>query len=273
MLTTSPSGKRQGEAAVRYEYQSRTVVLRQSSSLNPSDPFRVGLVDVVLADENGPLVIIECKLWHNPEARRGVVGQILEHARELSRYGYEDLQRQIAIAIARRGDALYDLACEAGGTLEEAAFVERASRDLAAGRFLLVVGDGITEGTKRIGEYLRDQAKLAFDFGLVEIADKLDLGSDYYWLMRIVAVAYAKEVSFSLILDRHWRSTPPSSRYSETEPLFSSMLVNASIRYFSSTPRTRLSIRGSAEAERVLKNFFSKLALSGPLFNASFDLR
>lgn len=132
----------------------------------------VGFVDVVLADENGRLVIVECKLWRNPQARREVVGQILDYARELDRYGYEDLQRQIAIATSRRGNVLYELAQEAGGTLDEAVFVERVSRDLASGRFmLLVVGDGITEGTRRIGEYLRDQPGLAFDFGLVEIAE------------------------------------------------------------------------------------------------------
>ena len=132
----------------------------------------VGFIDVLLADERGRLVIVECKLWRNPQARREVVGQILDYARELSRYGYEDLQRQIAVATSRRGNVLYELACEAGGTLDEATFVDRVARDLAAGRFLLlVVGDGIAEGTKRIREYLRDQPGLAFDFGLIEMAE------------------------------------------------------------------------------------------------------
>lgn len=132
----------------------------------------VGFIDVVLADERGRLVVVECKLWKNPQARREVVGQILDYARELSRYGYEDLQRQISVARRRSGNVLYDLAREAGSELTEAAFVDRVTRDLAAGRFLLlVVGDGITEGTRRIGEYLRDQPGLAFEFGLVEIAE------------------------------------------------------------------------------------------------------
>jgi hypothetical protein len=56
--------------------------------------------------------------------------------------------------------------------LSEANFVDRVSRDLRHGRFLLLIaGDGITEGTQRIGEYLQAQAGLAFDFGLVEIAE------------------------------------------------------------------------------------------------------
>mgnify|MGYP002651094598 CR=1 FL=1 len=132
----------------------------------------VGFVDVLLIDENGRLVVVECKLWRNPQARREVVGQILDYARELARFSYEDLQRQVSIATRRQGNVLYTLAQEAGGTLPEADFVDRVSRDLAAGRFLLlVVGDGIAEGTKRIGEYLRAQPGLAFDFGLIEMAE------------------------------------------------------------------------------------------------------
>jgi hypothetical protein len=132
----------------------------------------VGFVDVLLVDANGRLVVVECKLWRNPQARREVVGQILDYARALSRFGYEDLQRQVSIATRRQGNVLYALAQVAGTTLSEAEFVDRVSRDLAAGRFLLlVVGDGIAEGTRRIGEYLRDQPGLAFSFGLIEMAE------------------------------------------------------------------------------------------------------
>ncbi len=132
----------------------------------------VGFVDVVLIDEFGRLVIVECKLWRNPQARREVVGQILDYARELSRFAYDDLQRQVSIATKRQGNVLFALAQEAGSTLSEAEFVDRVTRDLAAGRFLLLVlGDGIAEGTRRIGEYLRDQPGLAFSFALVEMAE------------------------------------------------------------------------------------------------------
>ena len=132
----------------------------------------VGSVDILLMDEHGRLVVVECKLWRNPQARREVVGQILDYAREISRFGYEDLQRQVSIATKRQGNVLYALVREAGGTLSEADFVDRVTRDLTAGRFLLlVVGDGISEGTRRIGEYLRDQPGLAFTFGLIEMAE------------------------------------------------------------------------------------------------------
>jgi len=131
----------------------------------------VGRIDALLADERGRLVVVECKLWRNPQARREVVGQILDYARALSRFSYEDLQRQIAIATKRQGNVLYELVRQAGAVVDEARFVDQVSRDLAAGRFLLlIVGDGITEGTQRIGEFLNLHAGLAFDFAMIEMA-------------------------------------------------------------------------------------------------------
>lgn len=132
----------------------------------------VGRIDALLADGCGHLVIVECKLWRNPQARREVVGQILDYARALARFSYEDLQREISSATGSKGNVLYELVRGLDGALDEARFVDQVSRNLAAGRFLLmVVGDGITEGTQRIGEYLKAQPGLAFDFALVEMAE------------------------------------------------------------------------------------------------------
>jgi len=131
----------------------------------------VGRIDAFLADARGHLVIVECKLWRNPQARREVVGQILDYARALARFSYDDLQREVSRATGRSGNALYELVAAEAEGLDEARFVDQVSRNLAAGRFLLlVVGDGIAEGTQRIGEYLVAQPGLAFDFGLVEMA-------------------------------------------------------------------------------------------------------
>ena len=131
----------------------------------------VGRIDALLVDHRGRLVIVEAKLWRNPQARREVVGQILDYARALARWTYEDLQREVSSATKRHGNVLFDLVREAGGESDEARFVDQVSRDLHAGRFLLlIVGDGITEGTQRIGEFLADHGGLAFDFGLIEVA-------------------------------------------------------------------------------------------------------
>ena len=132
----------------------------------------VGRIDAFYADGRGRLVFVECKLWRNPQARREVVGQILDYARALAAFSYDDLQREVSRSTKLQGNALYQLVSSKPGALSEAQFVDQVSRNLSSGRFLLVVaGDGITEGTKRIGEYLIAQPGLAFDFALVEMAE------------------------------------------------------------------------------------------------------
>lgn len=123
------------------------------------------------ATPKGRLVLLEAKLWRNPEARRKVVGQILDYAKELSRWGYEDLQRQVSMATKRKGNVLYDLVRERHPDTDEAAFVDEVTRSLRIGRFmLLIVGDGIREGVGAIANFLERSGTLQFTLGLVEIA-------------------------------------------------------------------------------------------------------
>jgi hypothetical protein len=151
----------------------------------------VGRIDALLADDRGRLLVVECKLWRNPQARREVVGQILDYAQALAGFSYEALQRQISAATRRAGKVLYDLVREAGCDLDEARFVDRVSRDLKAGRFLLlIVGDGVAEGTQRIGEYLRRSAGLAFDFGMIEGAVPLRRSGDRHRAQHRPAAAH-----------------------------------------------------------------------------------
>lgn len=176
-----PEGAARSEDALRnllFAHPAMLPVSEIDPGIGPLTPIArelnvpdVGRIDAFLVDSRGHLVIVECKLWRNPQARREVVGQILDYARALARFSYDDLQREVSRATGRRGNALYELVAAETDGLDEARFVDQVSRNLAAGRFLLlVVGDGIAEGTQRIGEYLVAQPGLAFDFGLVEMA-------------------------------------------------------------------------------------------------------
>lgn len=131
----------------------------------------VGPLDVLFCTPRGQLCVVEVKLWRNPEARRKVVGQVLDYATELSRWAYEDLQREVSRATGQGGNALYEMVAARHPDVDEARFVDSVSRSLSAGDFLLlVVGDGIREGVGRIAEYLRGSSTLGFTFGLVEMA-------------------------------------------------------------------------------------------------------
>lgn len=131
----------------------------------------VGPIDALFVTPQGKLVVLEAKLWRNPEARRTVVGQILDYAKELSRWTYEDLQREVSRRTERQGNSLFDIVNEATGELTETEFVDEVARGLRQGRFLLLIcGDGIREGVAAITDFLERHGTLQFTFGLVEMA-------------------------------------------------------------------------------------------------------
>ena len=132
-----------------------------------------GLIDALLATPKGRLIILETKLWRNPEARRAVIGQILDYAKELSRWTYADLQREVSRCTEQSGNVLFDIvaAAKPADSLSEADFVDEVSRSLRQGQFLLLIcGDGIREGVSAITDFLQRQGTLHFTFGLVEVA-------------------------------------------------------------------------------------------------------
>ncbi len=136
-----------------------------------------GPIDVLYATPTGRLVALEAKLWRNPEARRKVIGQILDYAKELSRWSYDDLQREVACATrAETGHPgnLHALVRRRYPDTDECAFIDGVAKTLRKGEFLLlIVGDGIREGAASIAEFLEANGMLHFTFGLVEMAIRL----------------------------------------------------------------------------------------------------
>ena len=68
-----------------------------------------GFIDALYVNSLGRIILTEFKLWRNPQARREVIGQILDYAKELASWGYEDLQRQVSIALNQSGNILFNL--------------------------------------------------------------------------------------------------------------------------------------------------------------------
>lgn len=130
----------------------------------------VGRIDNFLVTPSGLPVLVECKLWRNPEGRREVVGQILDYAKELARWSSSDLQREVARRCPGEGNPLLRLLKNAGHTVDEISFNDALTYNLRKGRFLLlIVGDGIREGVEAISEYLQRHLGLHFSLGLVEM--------------------------------------------------------------------------------------------------------
>ena len=57
-----------------------------------------GPLDVLYATAEGRIAVLEVKLWRNPEARRKVIAQILDYAKELSHWTYEKIDAAVLAA-------------------------------------------------------------------------------------------------------------------------------------------------------------------------------
>jgi hypothetical protein len=130
-----------------------------------------GPADILYVTETGHLVLVETKLWRNPEARRVVVAQILDYAKQLTSWTYTDLARETAIATKQGPDYLLNCVRKVNPSLDEADFIDGVTNSLKSGDFLLlIVGDGIRTGTESLVNFIEQYGNLRFGFGLVEIA-------------------------------------------------------------------------------------------------------
>ena len=132
----------------------------------------VGSLDALFVNKHGLLSLVECKLWKNPEARREVVGQILDYAQELSRWDFEELNKAVKKS-EENGCGLVEkvkASCQ-DENWDEISFIDAVTQNLRKGQFLLlIVGDGIREGVENISDFLQNYASLNFSFALVEQA-------------------------------------------------------------------------------------------------------
>lgn len=147
-----------------------------------------GYVDALYVNQLGRLTIAEFKLWRNPQARREVIGQILDYAKDLASWGYEDLQREVSKRLAKNGNVLYDLVREHSPNTDEADFVDNVSRHLKRGEFLLlIVGDGIQQGAANIVDFVQRFSGLHFNLAMVEAALYRDTANHLIVQPRVLA--------------------------------------------------------------------------------------
>jgi len=140
-----------------------------------------GPIDVVYITPQGRLVIVETKLWRNPDARRKVVGQILDYAKELTNWSFSDLQREVSRRTGIKGNAPYKLLSQHIKDIDEAAFVDGVSQSLKHGDFMLIIaGDGIRKDAQGIVQFLQDAGNMRFVLALIETAVYKHTQKEYF---------------------------------------------------------------------------------------------
>jgi hypothetical protein len=119
---------------------------------------------------SGEIILVEAKLWSNPQARREVVAQALDYVAAMTGLSYEAFEAAISNAA---GDTkrLYQHMESQPEALSESEFVDAITSNLARGRILvMIVGDGIRREAEALGALLQSHAGAHFTFALVELA-------------------------------------------------------------------------------------------------------
>lgn len=130
-----------------------------------------GPADILYVTAAGQIVLVETKLWRNPEARRQVVGQVLDYAKELTKWSFETLDERAAIAARTSTGHLLRCLRAQHPEADEAAFVDGLTHNLKSAEFLLlIVGDGIRSGAESLVAFLERYGHLKFGLGLIEVA-------------------------------------------------------------------------------------------------------
>ena len=165
-----------------------------------------GAIDNLFLSSSGYLTIVETKLWRNPEARRQVVGQIIDYAKEISQWDYEDLDSRVRTYNKK----YHQVDSNIIDTLKRFKFIEDAdektivdiiSRNMKRGRFLLlIVGDGIRESVEAMAKFINQTPQLYFTLALVELQTyMIGTGSNKSHLIIPQVVTRTKEITRAIV--------------------------------------------------------------------------
>lgn len=138
-----------------------------------------GFIDNLLVTNDGYLVIVETKLYRNPEGIREVIAQTLQYGMAVGQMSMTELEARIQLGqfpAPKRAESISQcisrLAAEQGqSSMLADDFDEAFERHLRRGEILLlIVSDGIHVGVERVSNWLNDQGNSTpFKFGLVEL--------------------------------------------------------------------------------------------------------
>jgi hypothetical protein len=144
-------------------------------------PCSHGYIDNLYLTPSGDIVLVEAKLWSNPQARREVVAQALDYVAALMLLDFAGLQSAVLKGQHCSAASLYELVADHPEALEEAEFIDAVSTNLRHGRMLVIaLGEGIRKEAEALSSLLQSHAGAHFTFALVELAVWHDPGSSRF---------------------------------------------------------------------------------------------
>ena len=125
-------------------------------------------IDNLLVTNEGRLVLVETKLWRNPESAREVIAQTLEYGMALSAISILELEKALKWPQGLTISEFVASHPDGGSMVDD--FEDALERYLRRGELLyLIVSDGIRNSVERITHWLNEGGSAPFKFGLVEL--------------------------------------------------------------------------------------------------------
>ncbi len=138
-----------------------------------------GYIDNLLVTNDGYLVIVETKLYRNPEGIRDVIAQTLQYGMAVGQMSVMELESRIKRGQSpalRSAESIHECVVRQAAEQSRPSFLsedfeEAFERHLRRGEvLLLIVSDGIHIGVERVTHWLNEQGNSSpFKFGLIEL--------------------------------------------------------------------------------------------------------
>jgi hypothetical protein len=156
----------------------------------------VGYIDNIFISPQGYLVIVETKLWRNPDAKRDVLAQAIDYSSSVATWTYTDIDkitRDYLRVYERTNCSLIEWIESHRQEIENPEYFEDSvSRNLKHGRFLLlVVGDRIRSSVIDMLKYVNKYPHLSVNVALVEL-QCFKVGKDDEWPLLIIPSTLAQ---------------------------------------------------------------------------------
>jgi hypothetical protein len=132
-------------------------------------PTNVGYIDILCVSQSGKIVIIETKLWKNPEKHREVVAQIIDYAKEVANYTLDDFITKVNTTLENNEfESFINSFLKSKYSYQD--FLENLIKNIETGEFLLlIVGDRISPNVALLSKAIHGNPILNFTIGLIEL--------------------------------------------------------------------------------------------------------
>ena len=182
-------------------------------------------LDLLLVDQRGILTLVECKLMENTQARREVVGQIMDYAANAADVWGGGRLREAASRYW--GENTDDVVSEfAGDELDADGFWAQAEENLEEGRMrLIIAADRLRPEARRIIEFLNTNLQKGELLGL-EISCYGDSEASLILVPRIVGQTQTTATISGRRQSRVWRYPDLREYYESLNPQLGGRLLS-----------------------------------------------